>query len=430
MNIHLRRKQLVIIGAAVAAGAVLAVSASAAANLFSDPARARLGGQVSPQTASSTAAGITLSVSEAIFSGTQTLLRLQAAQDGQPLDPTVYSLRPSALKASGFAQAQAPGGSQASDGARLLQLPPVLAPGPVSVTIDELVVRPPGATASVLRGPWQLDLTGVAKSDFAQVMRVEALAGGTIDVDGHAVVVTGYRSTSQTLVEYTAVDGLTELVPPRLSGKGFDRADPYEVGDAGGRRRAAFAPTPFGEPLSVAFGPFSRADAASQVVVINLAGALARASVSRSAPGQAPIAASDVRSGDGTIPVIANVGRYTMPVSSAIPMDFGRRNPEGTIDVLRLTLRGTWLVEQAPDRPSPYTSTPTLIDARGVPLRMLSAESGYSKDASGSIGPGQTTVEYFLEPDMDMTTVTLILGAPQRVLQGDWQVALHPPRTK
>ncbi|MCC6420518.1 MAG: hypothetical protein IT429_19960 [Gemmataceae bacterium] len=424
MNIRLGRKQLAVVGLAVAAGAVVAVSASAATNLFADPGRARLGGEVSPQSASSTAGAITLSVSEAIFSGTQTLLRLQATQDGQPLDPAVYSIRPAAVRTSGFAQAQGQEGSQASTGSRLLQLPPVLAPGPVTMTIAELVVRPPGGSASVVPGPWQLTLTGVARSDFANVMRVEALAGGTVDLEGNAVRVTGYRSTSQTIVEYTQVEGLTEIVPPRLSGKGFDRADPYEVGAAGGVRRAAFAPTPFGEEVVVAFGPFSQADASAQRLRISLVDATGQSLLDRG--GEVPIEPSQVLSGDATIPVSVEViSQHIPPLPPGMTyVDFGRVNPTGDIKLIRLNLNGTWDPDFSAG--NPYANTPGLLDARGVALRMVTAGSGYSKDASGQIREGSSQDSFFLEPDMDMTTVTLILGAPQRVLQGDWQATLRP----
>lgn len=43
-----------------------------------------------------------------------------------------------------------------------------------------------------------------------------------------------------------------------------------------------------------------------------------------------------------------------------------------------------------------------------------------------NIGPGETVAEFYLKPDMAMDTVTLLLGSPQRVIDGNWTTTLEP----
>jgi len=139
------------------------------------------------------------------------------------------------------------------------------------------------------------------------------------------------------------------------------------------------------------------------------------------------VLASDILSGPTDVVLGFTVAQQNLGVSGGIPRDFGRRNPVGEITVLTVRLRGSWHQQDAdPASPSPYATTPGVLDAAGTRLRWLESSAGYSKSASGDIQEGETTVQFYVEPDTDLSRITLLLGSPSRVLDGTWVANLRP----
>ena len=50
-----------------------------------------------------------------------------------------------------------------------------------------------------------------------------------------------------------------------------------------------------------------------------------------------------------------------------------------------------------------------------------------TKDWQGNIGEGQTRVAFWLQDDIDLARMTVVLGPPSRVLNGPWSVTLDAP---
>ena len=105
-------------------------------------------------------------------------------------------------------------------------------------------------------GRWTLPLVGPSETEFGDVMRVEELQVGTVDVEGEKVTLTGRRSTSRTIIEYDPPLTLRELALPTITVDGKtllslgSRTGPSTVG-------VAFPGTAFGRPVTVFLGPFA-----------------------------------------------------------------------------------------------------------------------------------------------------------------------------
>ncbi|MCC6381338.1 MAG: hypothetical protein IT304_02465 [Dehalococcoidia bacterium] len=188
--------------------------------------------------------------------------------------------------------------------------------------------------------------------------------------------------------------------------------------------RAWFPVTPFGKPLSVSFGPYSMADGSGATVVVALGDVLKRHGAERGTPGEIPLAPEDVLSGDGSIPLSVSFGKQQINYRSMA--FFGRAVPAGEIDVITFRLAGTWEWQHDEPDPTPYTGAPLLLDATGLPMRGLGGSGGFSKDVTGDIHEGQTTVMSWLEPSMDVSRVTIVLSRTKRLVNGDWHVELKP----
>ncbi len=424
MKLH--KTALVFVAAAIA-GAASVVAIAASTSLFSSGEPSGSGAMLFPQHARSTADGITITLSGATFSGTETTIQASATIDGQPVVPGELTVPPGGFASPSFAGStvlQSSGGNSTI----VLQLPPVISPGEVQFQLKNLVVHSSAGGTQQRHGPWALTLSGPAASAFAATMRVEALQPSSVAIAGTTVAVTGRRSTSRTIIQYSVPSGLRELTPPRLVLSDGRQALPLGFTPTAAGVTATYPVTSFGSVVSVSFGPFSRPGDTGQTVSLGLTAALARAGATASQTnGEVAVLPGDVLNGTSDIALGFSIAQRRLDAGGGIPRNFGRRNPIGDITVLTVRLRGSWHQEdQDPENPSPYATTPGLLDAKGVRLRVLEIATGYSKSATGGIQEGETSVSFYVEPDTDLSRITLLLGSPSHVLGGSWVVQLKP----
>jgi len=421
------KRYLVVLGA-VTLGAAATVGFSIATD-NDDPSPGRTGAVVLEQSGSAEVAGVTLRIRSATFSGSETLLEVTASRDGKSLEAREFRIPVGAVQVDSIlAKAGAVTGARSTDSV-FVELPPISRAGNATATIASIGLRRSGATGSdQAAGPWIIRLRGPTSSEFPALMKVESFASGTLDLSGRPILINATRSTSRTIVEYTPPPGLTELNPPRLSSDGNSPIVPFQVGDVGTVRRASYPATKFGTTISLEFGPYSQLDAASNSVVVALGDALVRAGKELRMSGEVALLPTDTVAGNNAIPSTFEITELqAIPVPN--PQQFGRRTPSGKVNVLRFRVAGTFERNMDPSEPSPYTGTPSVLDARGTPMRMLSVNSHFTKDGSGGgVHEGETTLEFYLEPEMDISRVTLLLGQSQRVVSGNWKATLSPLR--
>lgn len=420
----IRRTRLLVVSAmAVAAGAVTVVAAGAANGWFDTGAvPTGSGAQVFAQAASSTANGVTLKAMRATFSGTETTVEIAVSQNGQPVTAEV-GIPANAVAQDGFAAPVLPSVA-AEANAIVLLLPPVVAAGTTTLRIDTLSIGPT-SDPQITHGPWVLALAGPSASQFESVMRVEDLVAVTVSVAGHDIAVSGRRSSSRTIVEYSTPSDLLELAPPHLTMQDGTRQLPLATQVLASGTRAEFATTPFGTPVSVGFGPFSEPVADGGTVTVGITAAMARAGASGHTTSEIALTPQDVSQGRPELPLGFSIEQQHVAPSAGRPQDFGRRVPVGDIDVLTIRLKGNWHGQDDLNAPSPYTATPGALNANGTRLRRLGMVTNYSKTQDGSIGEGETTVQFYVEPGMNLDSLTVILGSPSQVLSGEWDVTLH-----
>lgn len=414
-------KRLVLLGAAVA-GLAFALAVRALTG-DSSPVP-EFGAAVVPQNSTATADGVELTLLRATFSGTETTIDLRVAVDGAPVKPSEITFPPASMDASEFV---GPGISRVAfgpDSDVILELPPVAHPGATKLSFRNLV------TGEKQRGgPWNLTLNGPREVDFASIMRLETLRAETVDIAGTSVLVNGTRSASRTVITYALPEGFRELAPPRMTMPDGKKVQPVTFEDGGSGIEAAFPVTAMGSAVNLEFGPFGKDwPSSSTTVTVNLAQAMTRAGVNKYTDGNVPFIAADVTGGDPNVPLSFAIGRERTDSSQGVPMDFGRTTPNGEVDALTLHLRGTFHFRMDSEAPSPYTSTPGLRDAHDMPLRILWSSAGYAKSADGSITTGETKAVYFLEPWLDMSRVTIVLGNPATVISGNSRVTLAAPK--
>jgi hypothetical protein len=418
-------KRAPIFLAALALGAAATIGISTAVT-GGDPSPGRSGARVFEQNGSAAVSGVTLRLRSATFSGTETLLEVTASRDGVQLSAGEFripagSVEVDSILARGGAM---PAGS--SPDSTFLELPPITRPGNASVTIASMTVGRFGTSDwRQLVGPWVVPLVGPASSEFPALMRTESFRSVTIEVAGTAILVNATRSSSRTIVEYTTPAGLVELSPPRLASGGKSPVVPFQHGDVGTVRRASYPTSKFGTPIALEFGPYSQFEAVGNSVVVNLGDVLRRIGTGRMTPGEIALLPTDTLSGNGAIPTAFEVVNSVVQVGGS-PIDFGRRTPSGSVEVLRFRVAGTFERIDDPTESSPYKGTPSILDAKEIPMRMLTMESHFTKDGAGSVREGETTMEFYLEEGMDISTVTLVLGQAQRVVSGDWRATLIP----
>ena len=411
------------LGLTIAAAAVF-VSAGAATGVatrlwYSGAEPETPGGVLIAQSSESTAGGITLRALSATFSGTETVLNFRATDEaGNLIDLVVPD---GAFTGDGFRPIPPQGFQRFDDGSFIVELPPVIHPGSVVVEFGEVRVH---EGRDRVAGRWTLPLVGPSETEFGDVMRVEELQVGTVDVEGEKVTLTGRRSTSRTIIEYDPPLTLRELALPTITVDGKtllslgSRTGPSTVG-------VAFPGTAFGRPVTVFLGPFATPGEPPDAMVLAVGDALDDAAKGT----DVALTASQVISGPSGLVLAVNSHEEDLGMSIGRSSD---PRPSGRVDVLEFTLRGNWhptdpIVTETTILADPKTTTPALYDAHGRQLFRIHAVINYSKDWKGNIGEGQTRVAFWLQDDIDVARMTVVLGPPSRVLNGPWSVTLDAP---
>ncbi|MCC6381380.1 MAG: hypothetical protein IT304_02675 [Dehalococcoidia bacterium] len=400
------RKALVwafALGAPAAAG--LATANVLMGNDGPKPGEATLA-QLSQQS-EATDRGIRVAAKSAFFSGTETLLTLDilvvdegeaaGARAGHQVKAILPA--PDGFDSSGFS-GQALEAHVGDGGLVAVRLPAVAPPQPyagtVELTLLALVLR---TDAGEIRaaGEWRLSLVG--PTDLSAALRTESFAPAQVAVSGHQLNLRGIRSTSETRIEVSNLNGLQLLSQPAI-GAGQERSYAIRVDPTLSGYSIQFEPTEFGSVSSVWLGPLGTDAGTSAPVplVIDVKAALARAPADKD--GKFAIGAEDVIAGDAKMVLSGFLGSR------------GTRGEE-----LGVTVKGNWRAVEG---------SPAILGPDGTPLRRAGVITSFSKNAAGDVLPGKTEITAFI-PGGIPTSVTLVLGGPVEVLQSQ-PVELRPER--
>lgn len=388
----MKRSRALIVTGAVAIGLVCGVVGVIASGGLVREAR-NAGANVVAQSGSATSGGLTLAAQDAIFSGTETIVRVDV--DGVNGARAHLAIEEGWLELTGFEAGASFMTRDADSGSTLLVLPPVMLEGEPSVTLTRLEVRSDEQRREV-SGEWTMVLS--PPTDRGAALRTEPLEATAVTASGITIMVEGLRSTSQTVVEYTTPSGVYELMPPRIRLGDGNWLAPIAVRGGGSSQEsvALFAVTPFGSPLEVGFGPFSRpTDGDLTVLRLDLSG----------------------------LEVGLPPARVPAPIGGDLLESAERFMDRRGREVVKVTVKGNWEIDAA------YVSSGERIEpwdartATGAVLRSAGASQHWTKNDSGEIGPGVTSLEMLVDA-IDLSDVTITLGRAVSITTGDWRTKL------
>ena len=380
------------------------------------------GATLYPQVAHSFDNGVTIRALGATFSGTETVLNLTVENDGRPQE---FRIPSGSFAGEGFGPGTTGAVSLLGDGSAVVTLPPVIKPGDIVFRLSAIQLVGHDER-TVIEGNWSLTLHGPDRASFATAMEMEVLEPASVEVRGETVILTGRRSTSRTVIEYSVPPQLRELVAPRIVVDGVTYAAiGGEVGPAA--NVASFPATRMGASVRVELGPFAEEGSSEPEITVDLASIMQRAGRET---GEFVLVPEDILAGREDLVVsVAVVQRDEGELLGRSSDD--RARPSGKVSVLEIELAGNWHPQRDPGSPGdPFTSTPTVFDANGFQLFRMSSQVSYSKDLAGNIGSGFTFVHFWIEPQARMDVFTLVLGNPSRVISGQWsaELAVHDDR--
>jgi hypothetical protein len=398
---------LVAIAAIVATMGYVAV-----ADLFGHGQPPPPGGFVVPQDASASSAGVTLHLVEAAFSGTETMLTFDTQVDGQPDTPRVR-ISPDGLVASELSGAWVKTLSM-SPGGLLVELPPMAAPGQATIEISAVDVWTDKGPVR-REGEWRLVLAGPSAEDFVDIMRVERFKPAQVNYGGQLTEVSGERSVSRTVVHYDTPEGYIELAPPALVTSSGERILPLIHGPAGDSHEAIFAPTAFGETVSVEFGPFTVSTGEGAAAKIDLRRALDRQGAKPGPGVSVAIEPGDIIEGD---PELVRSASFAHDVASM-------GNHGG--DYIRISATEAWLAEEniPADASDPRPYTPKVYDAEGHLLELDGVTTSFPRNERGEVSDGTSDIDVYIK-GADLSTLTLVLPGGNGIVRGDWVADLVP----
>ena len=418
------RSQLLIGIAAVTAAVVAAIAAVAGGGEES-------AGGVLPeldvrQSAVAEDAGVTIAARRAHFSGTATLLELEARLEGTEtaarlaIEPTGISWSGGPLP-DGYGWWSAPAGSPG-----ILRLTPPVLGQEASLEIRRITVfSAEASTPEVRNGTWKLALD--LPADLPKRVRTEYLRGASVTDGGVTVTLEGaVRSTSETLVtvRITSAGPVSHVGEPTMVVDGKVLYGALAAArEEGTLLTYAFPPTPFGSRVEVRFGPFEAhgtAEPASGSVTIDLGAVLRRANVTAplSPRETIPIPPTDVLRRDGRDLTPRWVG-----FSWGMTENSGSGGPTRThYKYLVLAFEG--ILEDPVGPRAEWTA----VTATGKPIPAGGWGTGYSKDATGTVCCPRTEITLTYDDFNDLLgPVTIIYrGAAAPVIRGDWRLKLEP----
>lgn len=331
-------------------------------------------------------AGVTVSVSEAIYSGTETLVALEPNVPGL----TRFAVAPEAVHAEGVNHVPTPPSSGERGGTvgllRFTPLSPNTQDAP-RIEIERLTALVDGRTV-VIEGPWSFELE--LPLNLAEALRMQESQYTLTFGDDIVVSVMVIRSSSETIVRHNAPTDLWEAAPPRVRVVNGDwlADDGTPSAAESGWRSTRFEPVPSDVDLRVTIGPYEAIGSSTQVVSTTI-----------------DWSQLDV----GSVALSSGV----RPLGEA-KLD---RAPDGR-SILVLELEGAW---------PPDATRLGVVAGDGTELFLATAEVDYTKDDSGEIQGATTRLHYEVVPATADESVTIGFGEkPQFLPEQTLLVAAQP----
>jgi hypothetical protein len=389
---------------ALAAAAILGV-ASALAIEVNQPAEPGLAGaQAIPQTASAQSDDLVLSAVSATFSGSETIveLRLEPSPELRLKLGDVYTpeFPRTAVSTEGFEGV----GFQImgwKNERLLIGLPPISGQATPKFTASLVQFRTSTGPVRV-SGAWELSLS-VPDGSAQAILRTEAFAPVAV-VDGAIpLTISGRRSASRTIIEYSLPPGVTELAPPRISAPGsHDVVLPISTATTKEGRSASFQMTPFGEKVIVSFGPFAVAESIPAAVI--------------------PLEVASGGPGDARVNY-TSAGAPIQVVSAAVDQSESRA-------WLRVVLQGNWSPESFEEGGLEQRLTWEIRTSDGQTLEPKGWGEHFTKGTDGSIGYGQTVIDVYLPGPTLPSPLALEIKSRTTIISGPWQAELEPVKAR
>ncbi|WBL37014.1 hypothetical protein O0235_05460 [Tepidiforma flava] len=401
----------------IAGAAVLA--AAAAATAFA----ALRGGDGEPrkladefpyaQEAAATAGGITLRLTSADFSGTATLVRLEAEASGLAEGgraPAALVIARGGVRGDFAALTASAGGALTGGKAAplTLRLSPVTDARERVLEVAQVDLYAADGTAWSVTGPWRLTVR--PPGDIDRLLPVEPLEAAAVrgPAGVQVQVVSAARSTTEVEVVVAFSGGAVPLDVPvlrRPDGTAFPGAALERLGD--GPFRFIFPPVD--GPVTLVFGHMALpapAGAPAHETAVDL-GAVIAANGLAGRPGESAVI--------GPAAVRAVRGAF---VPLRLWFDLG---PGGKT---RAQLELSGAAEPAPGEPGPVGWV-ALPGGKLLPVNAWGV--GYQRDGTGAVVGAVTTLAIDVDDVSElMGTVAVSLGAPAETAAGPWEVELGP----
>ena len=351
------------------------------------------------QSASSQAGGLTLALSEARFSGTDTLVSF-AVEDAS--GTAKYEIDSASLLLDGFRGGYGDGAFYAEPHGTM-RLPPIAGASARPVLTVAAVDRVDAAgNSSRVIGPWSLPISLPDFGTLSRALVVEEVTFTDAVAGGIVIASTGVLSVTSLELTYTVPNGLLQLrLPQLLQASGGSSVLPFRDRDNGdGTHTSSYVASAFSAVSQIEFGPFAEQVEAHDTARVSLSGE----------------ALSSIRDSAGIhpVPILGTIdGNPDLVVDAAISV-----RPERA-SLLLLVLAGNWT-----SRPSVQgdRAVPTweVTDSTGRVLSEQGWQENFSTDSTGKITNGTTT--FFLEfvDSSALRAVTVRTTKKAEVISGPW----------
>lgn len=395
IGMRTRMRILSVAGPAIAC----LIGAAAVMALTGDSPRepSNAGARAFPQQGSSSDGGVTLSLLDATFSGTETIVHLRAEINaGRVPGLAGRSVRDLSVSRDGveFQGAHVAATTLGvTSGDLLIQLPPVMSSSPSDslLTIRSLDLTTSNGRLS-LGGSWELHVELPSQSLLEDLLKTEQRKPRQVTTSHGTINISVLRSMSRTIVTYSLPDGLSPLAPVQMqSQQGWIL--PIEVTTSSGSVTASFERTAFGTAATIKLPDFTAIDDGSSTVTVRVGDAMKRSHIQPGQDAAFTYAESDIAPG-ATVNVVGGAsGKY------------------GQRQWFRVAVSGNWDFSNTSDRqPSAYA-------ADGKPFIWARAGNGYTKAADGTVMPGETEIEFYYDSIHDLDQVTVLLDPPASIVR-------------
>ncbi len=353
----------------------------------------QLRGHVVDAEASQSSAGLILRHSQTSFSGTETIVRLQVDDTSPALEgiarPTCGIPMTGAIESDDpLVEARA----VRSDGPAFhegldLRLPPMGTGESVELVLRAVDIYGDREAATV-EGAWEFTVQAPPEAEAGDELRTERSGPFELEIHGHPIDVWVIRTATNTIVYYEVPERFVEAGTPMLIDAGGGKHSPSRSG--GMKPEAVFTATPFGTPMDIRFGGyFDLGDGEPLSMRIALGQAMARAGVSRDDLGEPfPLLPED------------QLTPGAPAVTSAAFIQANTRPPQP--DRVTVTIEGSFL----PGARGEETGH-RILDGSDEPMQVRFIGTG----------PHETEIAAQLEPETDLSTLTIVLAAEDAALR-------------